>query len=300
MRLSAAADLAGWRVTRDGDFADLALASRAGPGTLIQLSDGSLLAPALRRGPAAIVTTAALAGDVPDTVALAVAADPEGAFYRLHAALQKTGFYWTDAPDSTDQIDPSARISDHAWIAPRNVIIGPGCVIEPNATIQERVTLGRDVIVRSGAVLGAAGFEFKGAAMRQGRASRSANVYDGVVAVGHAGSVWIGDRVEIQANCTVDRSIFGAPTRIGADTKLDNLVQVAHNVRIGERTLIAAGVTIAGSADIGDEVWIGPGAVISSGVTIGDGAAIVIGTTVTRDVAAGTRVANDLKLYKLP
>jgi acetyltransferase-like isoleucine patch superfamily enzyme len=51
---------------------------------------------------------------------------------------------------------------------------------------------------------------------------------------------------------------------------------------------------------IGDEVWIGPGAVISSGVTIGDAAAVVIGTTVTRDVAAGTRVASDLKMYKLP
>ena len=297
MRLSNATDLAGWHVTRDGEFADLSLASRAGPRSLVYVSEGSLLAFALQRHPAAIVTTADAAQGVPDPIAVAVADDPERAFYRLHAGLMSAGFYWTDA---ANQIDRTAQISDRAWIAPRNVIIGPDCVIEPQATIGERVTLGTGVTVRAGAVIGAEGFEFKGAAMRQGRASRSTNVSDGVLAIPHAGSVWIGDRVEIQANSTVDRSIFGEPTRIGADTKIDNLVQVAHNVDIGQRTLIAAGVTIAGSAHIGDEVWIGPGAVISSGVTIGDGASVVIGTTVTRDVAAGTRVANDLKLYKLP
>ncbi len=297
MRLSDAADRAGWRVRRDGEFSDLSLATRAGSQSLVYVSDGSSIATALQRRPAAIVTTAQAASDLPDTMPLAVADDPERSFYRLHAALTSAGFYWTDAPN---RIDRTASISDRAWIAPRNVNIGAGCVVEPHATIHERVTLGTAVIVRSGAVLGAEGFEFKGAAMRQGRASRSPIVYDGVVAIPHAGSCWLGDRVEIQANTTVDRSVFREPTRIGADTKIDNLVQVAHNVRIGERTLIAAGVTIAGSATVGDEVWIGPGAVISSGVTVGDGAAVVIGTTVTRNVASGTRVANDLKLYKLP
>ena len=297
MRLSEAAGIAGWAVIRDGEFFDLALASRAGERTLAYAADRSLIGDLVARRPAAILTTGPAAADVPATIAVARSDDPEGAFYALHAALVTAGFYWTDA---VSHIDPTARISDRAWIAPRNVVIGPNCVVEPNATIHERVVLGADVIVRSGTVLGAEGFEFKAAAMRQGRPSRSADGHTGVVAIPHGGSVWIGDRVEIQASCTVDRSVFREPTRIGADTKLDNLVHVAHNTQIGQRTLITAGVTIAGSVRIGDDVWIGPGAVISSGVTIGDGAAVVIGTTVTRDVGAGTRVASNLRMYKLP
>jgi len=296
VRLSEARDL-GWQVVRDGEFSDLSLGSRAGPDRLSYAVDATHIAALTARKAAAIVTTAEAAAAVDPAVALAVADDPERTFFRLHAQLASAGFYWTEVPA---RIDASARISPDAWLAPRNVTIGPGCVVEPNVTIHERVVLGAGVIVRSGAVLGAEGFEFKGAAMRQGRAARAEHRYDGVSAVPHAGSVWIGDRVEIQANCTVDRSVFREPTRIGADTKLDNLVHVAHNVRIGERTLITAGVTIAGSAEIGDEVWIGPGAVISSGIRIGDNAAVVIGTTVTRDVASGTRVANNLRLYKLP
>jgi len=296
VRLSDARDL-DWQIVRDGAFSDLALGSHAGPDRLSYASDAAVVAGLTSRKAAAIVTTAAAAALVDPGIALAVADDPEATFFRLHAQLAAAGFYWADAPS---RIDRGAQVSPAAWVAPRNVTIGPGCVVEPNATIHERVVLGAGVIVRSGAVLGAEGFEFKGAAMRQGRAARAENRYDGVSAVRHAGSVWIGDRVEIQANCTVDRSVFREPTRIGADTKLDNLVHVAHNVRVGERTLITAGVTIAGSAEIGDEAWIGPGAVISSGITIGDNAAIVIGTTVTRDVASGARVANNLRLYKLP
>lgn len=297
MRLSEAAGIVGWDVVRDGEFSDLALASRANARTLVYASDDSLIDHLVSKRPAAVVTNRLAAARVPNGIAVARCDVPERAFYDLHAALAKGPFYWTDAPS---RIHPSARVDTRASVSARNVIIGPDCVIEPAVTILERVTLGTGVIVRAGTVLGAEGFEFKGAAMRQGRASRSADTHEGVVAVPHAGSVWIGDRAEIQANCAVDRSLFREPTRIGADTKLDNLVHVAHSVQIGERTLITAGVTIAGSAQIGDEVWIGPGAVISSGVTIGDGAAVVIGTTVTKDIAPGTRVANNLRLYKLP
>jgi UDP-3-O-[3-hydroxymyristoyl] glucosamine N-acyltransferase len=174
-------------------------------------------------------------------------------------------------------------------------------VVEPNATILERVAIGEDTIVRAGAVLGSEGFEFKGPAMRQGRAARAEWDYGTTnVAVPHAGSVEIGARVEIQANSTVDRSLFRLPTRIGDDTKIDNLVHVAHSVRIGARCLIAAGATLAGSVVVGDEVWIGPHAVISSGVRLGDRAAIVIGSTITKDVAPGERVASDLRVYRLP
>jgi UDP-3-O-[3-hydroxymyristoyl] glucosamine N-acyltransferase LpxD len=213
----------------------------------------------------------------------------------LHSSSE---FYWRDF---ATVIDPRARVHDRAYVAPRNVRIGARAVVEPNATKLDRGSLGEETIVRAGAVLGSEGFEFKGPAMRQGRASRAEWDYGTTnVAVPHAGSVEIGARVEIQANSTVDRSLFRMPTRIGDDTKIDNLVHVAHSVRIGSRCLIAAGVTLAGSVVIGDKVWIGPHAVVSSGVHLGDGCAIVIGSTITKDVAPGERVASDLHVYRLP
>ncbi|HEV8655518.1 MAG TPA: UDP-3-O-(3-hydroxymyristoyl)glucosamine N-acyltransferase [Candidatus Limnocylindria bacterium] len=300
MRLSDAAARAPLRSVRDADFDDLALLGTGAGRVLVYAGDARSLERLAKTGAAAaIVTTAELAGAVPSSLGLAVADHPEAAFYDLHRWLHASSdFYWRDAPTT---IDASARVHERAYVAPRNVRIAARVVVEPNATILERVAIGEDTIVRAGAVLGSEGFEFKGPAMRQGRAARAEWDYGTTnVAVPHAGSVEIGARVEIQANSTVDRSLFRLPTRIGDDTKIDNLVHVAHSVRIGARCLIAAGATLAGSVVVGDEVWIGPHAVISSGVRLGDRAAIVIGSTITKDVAPGERVASDLRVYRLP
>ena len=300
MKLGDAKTHAPLRVVRDADFDDLALLGASDGRVLVYAGDArSLERLAKTSAAAAVVTTAELAHNVASSLGLAVADRPESTFYDLHRWLHaSTDFYWRDFATT---IDPSARVHERAYVAPRNVRIGARVVVEPNATILERVAIGDDAIVRAGAVLGAEGFEFKGPAMRQGRAARAEWNYGTTnVAVPHAGSVEIGARVEIQANSTVDRSLFRLPTRIGDDTKIDNLVHVAHSVRIGARCLIAAGATLAGSAVIGDEVWIGPHAVISSGVRLGDRAAIVIGATITKDVAAGERVASDLRVYRLP
>jgi len=300
MKLSEAKTHAPLRVVRDAEFDDLALLGASTGRVLVYAGDSrSLVRLAKTSAAAAVVTTAELADAVAASLGLAVADRPEPAFYDLHRWLHASSdFYWHDVATT---IDPSARVHERAYVAPRNVRIGARVVIEPNATILERVTIGDDAIVRAGAVLGAEGFEFKGPAMRQGRAARAQWDYGTTnVAVPHAGSVEIGARVEIQANSTVDRSLFRLPTRIGDDTKIDNLVHVAHSVRIGARCLIAAGATVAGNAVIGDEVWIGPHAVISSGVRLGDRAAIVIGATITKDVAPGERVTGDLRVYRLP
>jgi UDP-3-O-[3-hydroxymyristoyl] glucosamine N-acyltransferase LpxD len=300
VRLSETVKHAPLRIVREGEFRDLGLLGASEEGVLVHLLDEGAL-PRLARTPGAtaVVTTDKLAGAVPTNLGVAVADRPEDAFYALHRALaERTDFYWTDFES---EIDPAAKIHERAFVARKNVRIGPGVVVEPNATVLERVLIGRDSVIRAGVVLGAEGFEVKGPAMRQGRASRAAREYgDTNRPVGHAGSVEIGERVEIQANSAVDRSLFRAATSIGDETKIDNLVHVAHSVRIGRRCLITAGVTIAGSTVIGDEVWIGPGAVISSGLHIGDGAAIVIGATITRDVPAGARLAGDLRTYRLP
>jgi UDP-3-O-[3-hydroxymyristoyl] glucosamine N-acyltransferase len=300
MKLSDAAAHAPLHIVRDADFDDLAFLGATTGHVLVYAGDARALERlAKTSAAAAVVTIAALADAVPLPLGLAVADHPETAFYDLHRWLHASSeFYWRD---SATVIDPSARVHERAYVAPRNVRIGARVVIEPNASILERVTVGDDAIVRAGAVIGSEGFEFKGPAMRQGRATRANWDYGQTnVAVPHAGSVEIGARVEIQANSTVDRSLFHAATRIGDDTKIDNLVHVAHSVRIGSRCLIAAGATLAGSVVVGDEVWIGPHAVISSGVHLGDRSAIVIGSTITKDVAPDERVASDLRVYRLP
>ena len=300
MKLSEAATHAPIRVIRDGSFDDLALLGHAAGSCLVYGGDARALSRLVRsQGASAVITTADLAKDVPATHAVAVADRPETAFYKLHEWLHRSSdFYWRDF---VTEIDPSADVSDRAYVAPKNVRIGARVVVEPNVTIRERVVIGADSIVRAGVVLGMEGFEFKGPAMRQGRATRAEWDYGTTnVGVPHAGSVLIGARVEIQANSTVDRSVFRVPTSIGDDTKLDNLVHIAHNVQIGARCLIAAGAMLAGSTVVEDEVWIGPSAVLSSGLRIGKGAAIVIGATITKDVAPGERVASDLKVYRLP
>jgi UDP-3-O-[3-hydroxymyristoyl] glucosamine N-acyltransferase LpxD len=300
MKLDEAAPHAPLRLVRDAEFDDLALLGAGDGRALVYAGDArSLERLAKTTAAAAVVTTAELAGEVPESLGLAVADHPEAAFYDLHRWLHASSdFYWRDF---ASVIDPSARVHERAYVAPRGVRVGARVVVEPNATILERVTLGDDTIVRAGAVVGSEGFEFKGPAMRQGRATRAQWDYGTTnAAVPHAGSVEIGERVEIQANSTVDRSLFRLPTRIGDDTKIDNLVHIAHSVRIGARCLIAAGATLAGSVVAGDEVWIGPHAVISSGVRLGDGCAIVIGATITKDIAPGERVASDLRVYRLP
>jgi UDP-3-O-[3-hydroxymyristoyl] glucosamine N-acyltransferase len=300
MKLGEAAPHGSLRVVRDAEFDDLALLGASEGRVLVYAGDArSLERLAKTSAAAAVVTTAELADAVPKALGLAVVGHPEAAFYDVHRWLHASSeFYWRD---SATVIDPSARVHDRAYVAPRNVRIGARVVVEPNATILERVSLGEDTIIRAGTVIGSEGFEFKGPAMRQGRATRAEWDYGTTnVAVPHAGSVEIGARVEIQANSTVDRSLFRLPTRIGDDTKIDNLVHVAHSVRIGSRCLIAAGATLAGNVVVGDEVWIGPHAVISSGVHLGDRSAIVLGSTITKDVATGGRVASDLRVYRLP
>lgn len=297
LRLSALPADLGLRVQRDGSFTDLALLSHAGPEQLVYARDAKALKRASTLTDSSVIAAPAMAATI-TSAGLAVADDPEAAFYRIHEYLARsTDFYWTDFPT---EIHPTARVDPRAYVAPKNVRVGSGVVIEPHATVLERVFIGEGAIIRAGAVLGAEGFEFKARALRQHRSGSTGDVaYEGVTAIVHAGSVVLGKRVEVQANAVLDRSLFRRPTRIGDDTKIDNLVHIAHSAEIGERCLIVAGAIIAGSVSIGDDVWVGPGAIVSSGVRVGDRASIVLGTTVVRDVASDTRVSGDLRIVRM-
>ena len=158
-----------------------------------------------------------------------------------------------------------------------NVKIGSDCLIYPNVTLRERVTLGNGVIVHAGTVVGSDGFGFV-----PGK--------DGHFKIPQIGTVEIGDNVSIGANVTIDRATTDK-TIIGSGTKIDNLVQIAHNVQIGKNCFIVAQTGIAGSAKIGDGVTVAAQAGVMGHITIGDGSTIAGRAGVIADVAPGEVVS---------
>jgi UDP-3-O-[3-hydroxymyristoyl] glucosamine N-acyltransferase len=138
-----------------------------------------------------------------------------------------------------------------------NVKLGDECVVFPNVTIYSSCQLGQRVVIHSGTVIGSDGF---------GYATTSSGVH---VKRPHVGRFIIQDDVEIGANVCVDRGTFG-DTVIGSGTKIDNLVQVAHNVEIGENSLLVAQSAIAGSSSLGKNVILGGQTGLAGHIHLGD------------------------------
>jgi UDP-3-O-[3-hydroxymyristoyl] glucosamine N-acyltransferase len=165
-----------------------------------------------------------------------------------------------------------------------NVVVGPGarigadCVLHAHVSVRERVSIGDRVILLDGAVVGSDGFGF-------------ARQPDGThVKIPQQADVVIEDDVEIGANTTIDRPAVGE-TRIHAGTKIDNLVQIAHGVRVGYRSLLAAQVGIAGSTIVEDEVMLGGQVGVTGHVRIGKGAMASAKTGITGNVEPGVLVS---------
>jgi UDP-3-O-[3-hydroxymyristoyl] glucosamine N-acyltransferase len=181
-------------------------------------------------------------------------------------------------------VGPCAVIEDRVVIGAGTVVqahgfighdarIGRDCFFHPRVTIRERVVVGDRCIVQPGAVIGCDGFGFT---FHQGRHYK----------VPQVGTVELGDDVEIQANTTIDRAAVGA-TKIGRGTKIDNLVQIAHNVEIGEDCLIVALTGVAGSAKLGRYVTLAAQVGVAGHLTIGDQVQVGGKAGVTGDVKSG-------------
>ncbi|MEP6947307.1 MAG: UDP-3-O-(3-hydroxymyristoyl)glucosamine N-acyltransferase [Acidobacteriota bacterium] len=190
--------------------------------------------------------------------------DPKFAFARIAAVLhpdEKAGFIDRDATIAYNaSIGLDCRIHAGTRVG-RNVNIGDNTIIFSNCVIYDNVTIGRDCVIHAGTVIGSPGFGY--VADADGEHFNFPQI----------GSVVIEDSVEIGANCCVDRGALGE-TRIGAGTKIDNLVQVAHNVKIGKRVIIAAQSGIAGSSVIEDDVVIAGQVGIADHVRVKAGAVI--------------------------
>ena len=157
----------------------------------------------------------------------------------------------------------------------RNARIGRGCTLHSNVCVLDACVLGDGCVLHSGVVIGTDGFGYR--PDPQGR---------GVVKIPHTGNVEIGAGVEIGANTCIDRAKFGS-TIIGAGSKFDNLVHIAHGVRVGRGCLFAAQVGIAGSATIGDGVQIGGQVGVAEGLTVGRMARVGGQSGIMRDVPDG-------------
>jgi len=170
------------------------------------------------------------------------------------------------------EIGDGTRIGAHVVIG-RNARIGDACTLHPQVVLYDNTVLGNRVIVHSGTRLGSDGFGYA--------------FFDGAhQKIPHVGGCTIEDDVEIGANSCVDRGSVGN-TVVESGCKIDNLVQIAHNVHLGSLSMLAGMVGIAGSTKVGKGVWAGGQVGIINHLDIGDGAKLAVATKVLRDVPAG-------------
>jgi UDP-3-O-[3-hydroxymyristoyl] glucosamine N-acyltransferase len=227
-------------------------------------------------------------------LAFAKAAEAIALPIRHPAEVHSTAVIATSAKVDNDVfIGPYCTIGERAVVAAGTQVfsgvsigddaeIGKNCIIHANVVIESRCKVGDDVILHAGVVIGADGFGY-------------VRDQDRYVKFPQIGTVVIEDAVEIGANTCIDRGALGE-TRIGEGTKIDNLVQVGHNVQVGKRVVIAAQTGISGSTVIeddciiGGQVGMGDHAVVKSGAVIGSQAGILPGKIVRPGVWWGTPV----------
>jgi UDP-3-O-[3-hydroxymyristoyl] glucosamine N-acyltransferase len=241
----------------------VAALQEAGPGSVAFLANPRYRRHLATTRATAVVLDAASAAACP--VAALVARNPYATFARIAQQLHPSppvsaGVHPSAVVEPGAVVDPTAAVGAHAYVASGATVgprasIGPGSIVLAGAsigadtrlvarvTVCERTRLGARCTVHPGAVIGADGF---------GHAPDA----DGYVKVPQLGAVVIGDDVDVGCNTTIDRGALG-DTVIGNGVKIDNLVQVGHNVRIGEHTVIAACSGISGSAVIGRRCMLG-------------------------------------------
>jgi UDP-3-O-[3-hydroxymyristoyl] glucosamine N-acyltransferase len=238
-------------------------------------------------------------GVTPNGKALIRVADPLAAFVTIVRHLHGRPEPRPHGIDPLASVHPTATIGPGASVHPF-AVVGPGCVIgarcrlfsgavlgrncrlgddvtlHPHAVLYDDTVLGHRVTVHANAVLGADGFGYR---FQDGRHAK----------VPQLGFVEVGDDVEIGAGTTIDRGTFGA-TRIGAGTKIDNLVMIGHNCQVGRHNILVSQMGMAGSSGTGDYVVIAGQVGVVDHVHIGDGCVIGGQAGVTKDVPPGQRM----------
>ena len=262
----------------------------AGPDTVTFISDRKLLGQAADTKAAACFIGPQDADTLPLGCAALVLASPQMGYALAAARLHRPRFATGEKgvhPDAVIEPDvvlsPGVVIGAGAQVGRgsrigANTVVGPGVAIGRDCKISANVTIGFALIgdrvrISAGAVIGEPGFGATGGPQ-------------GLIDIPQLGRVILQDGVGIGANSTVDRGAFG-DTVLGENTKIDNHVQIAHNVRVGRNCVMAAYTGISGSVTIGDGAQFGGRAGVVDHLNIGDGARIGAGAGVLRDVPSG-------------
>ncbi len=268
MKVSEIAELIGAELEGDAELviSGIGKIEEAGPGEITFLANPKYEKYFATTKASAVIVSADFNGNRKD-VALLKTRDPYTAFVFALRAINPPPDPLPAGIDPSAHISPSAVIADnvrigafacvqdgahvesgatisHGCVIGEDVQIGENSLIYPNVTIYRGCKLGRNVTVHSGTVIGSDGFGF---------APKADGTYEKIPQMG---IVVIEDDVELGSNCSIDRATLGA-TKICRGVKIDNLVQVAHNVVIGEHTVIAAQAGISGSTKIGKHCMIG-------------------------------------------
>lgn len=234
--------------------------------------------------------------DIPEGKCVLRVRDPNSSFIKIQKKyfIDPETNYYPQGIHLTALVDKSARVSDSAQIG-AYVVIGPNCIIESRAIIHSHVVLyhnvqisedciihahavirehsviGKNCIVQAGAVIGSEGFGY------------TLDPKLGLELVPQLGHVKIGDRVEIGANTCIDRATSGQ-TSVGSGTKIDNLVQLGHNVEIGSNAVLCGQAGIGGSTKVADGVVLGGKVGVADHVNIGSSIRVGGGASVTHDL----------------
>ena len=279
-------------------FTGVAPLSTAGADDLSFLDNRSYLEEFRNSAAGGCIVAPEHAVHAPAGIALLLARKP----YRGYAAIAAA--FHPAAPPS-GQVDPSARICEGAEVG-EGTDVGPGAVVDAGALLGDRCRIGANAVIGPGVAVGDDTVVGAGATLSHCLIGARVNIHPGVRIgqrgfgfdmsdfpfrdVPQLGRVIVEDDVEIGANTTVDRGA-GPDTVIGAGSKLDNLVQIGHNVRLGRGCVVVAQAGIAGSTVVEDFVAIGGQAGVNGHIRIGQGAQIAAQAGVTRDVQPGERLA---------
>ena len=284
------------RVEGDGSrlISGLSGLEQAGPGDVSFLANGRYAALLESTKAAAVVISNKYDGPCPPSAALIRVANADAAFAQAAEIFSPpspddpAGCHSSAIIDATADVSPDASVQAGVIIerdatvgagsvlrpgcyVGRGARIGRDCLIHANVTIREHCTIGDRVIIHSGSVIGSDGFGYSFATGKP-------------LKIPQIGRVIIEDDVEIGANVTIDRARFDA-TVIGRNVKIDNLVQIAHNVRIGENSIIVALCAIAGSTTLGRGCMLGGQVAVDGHLRIGNNVRIAAKSGVTKDIA---------------
>ncbi|WP_018291930.1 UDP-3-O-(3-hydroxymyristoyl)glucosamine N-acyltransferase [Verrucomicrobium sp. 3C] len=249
---------------------------------------------ARRTKASALLVSRDLSGDFP--CALVRVDSPSLAFSQVVALFAPRPIPYPPGVHPTAVVSSEATLQEGVHVGPQSVVeagvrvgtgtvigagsfigaesvVGEHCFLYPHVVVRERCTIGNRVILHSGAVIGSDGFGYEFSAGRHRK-------------IPQTGTVQIDDEVEIGANTTIDRGRFGK-TWIQEGCKIDNLVQIAHNVSLGPHCLVVAQTGISGSTTLGSHVTLAGQVGLAGHLRIGDGAIITAQSGITKDVPAG-------------